>query len=1137
MAISDTDKLLVNDGSKTETITFSQFKDGTVLNDSDKFLINDGTKTETITWAEIEDELGPKGIVNTPTVLKPDDGTGSGTERDVITDKIIAVDTTAGSYTCETDTITNVDNQTIVYSTLLPFTSNKTLISPYSNIYNGPVGDYSDTCAVGGPPYATDSFIEIDLSPTGMTGDVEVYWRTANSWQGKLNSGSFVGNGSANRWVTVGTITDPNTATLRVESTRGDTAAALTAIKIDGVELVDGTNQTTLTLAGDKDLDCFEPGDVVQSDWNQRYVWSSTVTDTLPSYPGTRGFDGSSDTAALNDSVNVKWNATPYSLSGVVRVAYNADKYADGDVINDGTPLNPVMEEAIDPIINWWNLGNITLGQMEFAGSARYTGFYAIEVDGKVLVDKDIAGAPNEVKVISKDADATPPTITVDGGDWDPTGVNGDSTVTGKTKTWDASLTVAGPTDLDVLNVGDVVKMGLAADVPYQPVSDAITNVDAIDHTSGVVLTPGASWQTNLGPENIFNGDPSKFASSAYTGSDSTDGFTITFTPALEGNVKVGMYEAGGSRYYSVNGATRVNIGSSNSGEKEIDLGTFDALTPLSTIKFTSSVSQAAEVFYVKLDDVMLVDGETTLTLAGETDLAYFRTGDVVQGDWKQSQVWSNTVTSSNTSYEVGMEFANAWNGATPDIYNQSTWAAIGGSGSASTTLSFTGLNVINTFSFTIGTGIVSTGSISYTLTTSSGTFTDSISTGVGPEKVTIDTGAATIQSLAYSSSQGLRQYEYHADGKLLVDQGIANLDEVKIVSIDKDAPSITVDGGEWSGTDGSGEEAWNQDEVWSKNVTNDQPASPATLAFDSYLTTVSYAKDTETLTCTFDSSIPVSSLRVKGTISLGEDNLLKFGTTDVTSQLSETTDWQTITGISSISSISWSTIDTTGSGYRYFGAMAFEVNGRLLVDQGIGGAPDTEVTCLSPLKAPTDWKVERIEGTTIDVSHATPDDNAQVWVASDNKNQAGTDFYVQGGQVVDEPLLTADVELESSLFSTTPDDADTLKNIVWELNGVTQDAGTTNPYKPTLSTDTTYTVKVKHEGNTLDESPWSDSITFTTGSTRNIYTYYKERVQQLESRLAGIESNEVIDDATDTALLSLIAGLAQRIQTLEESN
>ena len=38
-----------------------------MLNDSDKFLINDGSKTE-VTWAEIEDELGPNGIVNQPTV-------------------------------------------------------------------------------------------------------------------------------------------------------------------------------------------------------------------------------------------------------------------------------------------------------------------------------------------------------------------------------------------------------------------------------------------------------------------------------------------------------------------------------------------------------------------------------------------------------------------------------------------------------------------------------------------------------------------------------------------------------------------------------------------------------------------------------------------------------------------------------------------------------------------------------------------------------------------------------------------------------------------------------------------------------------------------------------------------------------
>ena len=81
MTLSDSDRLLVNDGSETNTITFAQFKDGSVLNPTDLFLVNDGTKTETISWEQIEDELGPKGVVNTPTVLKPKDGAGSGDER------------------------------------------------------------------------------------------------------------------------------------------------------------------------------------------------------------------------------------------------------------------------------------------------------------------------------------------------------------------------------------------------------------------------------------------------------------------------------------------------------------------------------------------------------------------------------------------------------------------------------------------------------------------------------------------------------------------------------------------------------------------------------------------------------------------------------------------------------------------------------------------------------------------------------------------------------------------------------------------------------------------------------------------------------------------------------------------------
>ena len=120
MAINDSDKLLINDGSKTETITFAQFKDGNVLNDSDKFLINNGTKTETITWAEIEDEIGPNGIVNTPVVLKPDDGAGSGETRYLKSGVITQVGG-GGTALCETSLIQNVDTATAAPNVILTF--------------------------------------------------------------------------------------------------------------------------------------------------------------------------------------------------------------------------------------------------------------------------------------------------------------------------------------------------------------------------------------------------------------------------------------------------------------------------------------------------------------------------------------------------------------------------------------------------------------------------------------------------------------------------------------------------------------------------------------------------------------------------------------------------------------------------------------------------------------------------------------------------------------------------------------------------------------------------------------------------------------------------------------------------------
>ena len=85
MSIQDTDLMVVNNNGTTETITFAQFRDGTVLNDSDLFLINGGTQAETVTWGEIKDEIGGATPIDpTPDQItaNPDFQGGTGTELD-----------------------------------------------------------------------------------------------------------------------------------------------------------------------------------------------------------------------------------------------------------------------------------------------------------------------------------------------------------------------------------------------------------------------------------------------------------------------------------------------------------------------------------------------------------------------------------------------------------------------------------------------------------------------------------------------------------------------------------------------------------------------------------------------------------------------------------------------------------------------------------------------------------------------------------------------------------------------------------------------------------------------------------------------------------------------------------------------
>ena len=228
-------------------------------------------------------------------------------------------------------------------------------------------------------------------------------------------------------------------------------------------------------------------------------------------------------------------------------------------------------------------------------------------------------------------------------------------------------------------------------------------------------------------------------------------------------------------------------------------------------------------------------------------------------------------------------------------------------------------------------------------------------------------------------------------DGELLVD---STKPPVKIIDINPGANTITVDGGEW--------DASNKDEVWSNGtlVGNRNDTSSVDL-FDGNMSTKIVSENTNDAfwvftslsTITANESIVLLTTSDGGTYGVGIGNVFKEvslnGGTNGYNELELTNANSGITFPFTFNQIKGQRRGTFGSG-----VVGIRVDGKLLVDTGVSELGDTEVTCVSPLKAPTDWKVEAIEGNTLSLSHATPNDNAQVWVANDN--QAGKSFYVE---------------------------------------------------------------------------------------------------------------------------------------------
>ena len=217
-----------------------------------------------------------------------------------------------------------------------------------------------------------------------------------------------------------------------------------------------------------------------------------------------------------------------------------------------------------------------------------------------------------------------------------------------------------------------------------------------------------------------------------------------------------------------------------------------------------------------------------------------------------------------------------------------------------------------------------------------------------------------------------------------------ANHNSINIVDVDVDNNQMTVDGGEWVGTDGSGGDGrYLPDQQWSASYTSSggwyDADSTATKSFDGNLNTYSTSTDIgDSTTFTLSTGIPYTqNVEVitgfnGGTVSFnGSGSFTTVG--DVWVEIAS--------GSGTFTSF---TITSTASNRSTLAGV--RVDGKLLVDSSVPGAGETKITGSTETAEGT---ILEIKGTEVDLSASSGR-----WIAD---NKAGIPFsFVPSTPIVD---------------------------------------------------------------------------------------------------------------------------------------
>ena len=520
-------------------------------------------------------------------------------------------------------------------------------------------------------------------------------------------------------------------------------------------------------------------------------------------------------------------------------------------------------------------------------------------------------------------------------------------------------LTLTDTTGLSSINVGDTVVQNSGG----TPVTSAITNVS--DEPGWTVVIGGgvsANLYGTAGADkyNVLDSDITDFISIA-----SPDYGTYSWTRDFASNpvpinsslqVYVQSLDAFNPNEIrlTVNETVVSYINIANRVDTLVDVP-FTGQSQLTSIKLDAVAGTGwnCYLYYIVVDGkVLTVDPNfgtvnpeyisKLLTLTNDTNLANFRVGDVVGVDLATQAV---TLAPGNPDYfyapDPGLSYYNILKTGT---YTDTFYVKEAG------TL------ILNVYG-----NIASPGSVTFDVTVDNGTcslgsqFTIPASETLNPEFVFAGVGSCSITYTNTTLDGNGRYYlDYGAgstsywtpSGGSQVPLSATNLGigtNVSVTAINEATPSITTNGGIWSGTDGTGEPGWNQSKEWSGTLTGRGGVGNAQQAFNGDITNhangVTYPNGSLTWTA--------SSYGISGNLKVTvQGNQQGANTIVVPGKANQST----VIGDSSNQVFDFGTVTNLASviinGYALQPNLAaIQIDDLFLVNTSISGGPETFVT------------------------------------------------------------------------------------------------------------------------------------------------------------------------------------------------